>query len=169
MVPPYVERSLMGSRGSVSWWIDNAMMESDRYKKSVAIPDLESWNRQMYLVRVFHELVYDTDPNLTNLLITKDWQLWIIDLTRAFRLSDKLRDQKNLVQCDRRLLARLREIDRDMLKEKLGAWLTNSEIKALDSRRAKIVHFFDTQVKAKGETTVLFDTPRTAQPCGTGL
>ena len=169
MVPPYVERSLLGNRGSVSWWIDNAMMESDRHKKSVAIPDIDDWNRQMYLVRVFHELVYDTDPNLTNLLITKDWQLWIIDLTRAFRLSDKLREEKNLVQCDRRLLARLREIDRDMLKEKLGAWLTNSEIKALDARRAKIVRFFDNQVKSKGESAVLFDTPRTAQPCGTGL
>jgi hypothetical protein len=169
MVPPYVERSLMGNRGSVSWWVDNAMMESDRYKKHVAIPDNENWNNQMYLVRIFHELVYDTDPNLTNILITKDWQLWVIDLTRGFRLSEKLRDPKNLVQCDRRLLARLREIDRDMLKEKLGPWLTNSEIKALDARRVKIVHFFDTEIKAKGASAVLFDSPRTAQPCGTGL
>jgi hypothetical protein len=169
MVPPYVERTIAGSRGSLSWWIDNAMMESDRYKKNIGIPDLESWNQQMYVVRVFHELVYDTDPNLTNLLITKDWQLWIIDLTRGFRLSENLRDPKNLVQCDRRLLARLRAIDRDMLKEKLGAWLTNAEIKALDARRVKIVRFFDAQVKAKGEGAVLFNTPRTDQPCGMGL
>lgn len=169
MVPPYIERSMGGSRGSLSWWVDNTMMESERYKKNIAIPDSESWNRQMYAVRVFHELVYDTDPNLTNLLITKDWQLWIIDLTRAFRLSEKLRDPKNLVQCDRRLLARLRQIDQKTLKEKLGRWLTNSEIHALDVRRAKIVRFFDDAVKAKGEAAVLYDFPRTDQPCGMGL
>jgi hypothetical protein len=169
MVPPYIERSIGGSRGSLSWWIDNAMMESERYKKNISIPDTEGWNQQMYAVRVFHELVYDMDPNLTNLLITKDWQLWIIDATRAFRLNESIRQPKNLVQCDRRLLARLRQIDQKMLREKLSRWLTNSEIKALDARRAKIVRFFDDQVKAKGEAAVLYDFARTEQPCGTGL
>lgn len=169
MVPPYVERNMGGSRGSLSWWIDNAMMESERYKKNIAIPDSEGWNQQMYAVRVFHELVFDTDPNLTNLLITKDWQLWIIDLTRAFRLNENLRQPKNLVQCDRRLLARMRQIDQKMLKEKLSRWLTNSEIHALDVRRAKIVRFFDAEIKAKGEAAVLYDFARTDQPCGTGL
>src|SRR5207253_4946335 len=107
MVPPYIERSIGGSRGSLSWWIDNAMMESERYKKNIPIPDTDGWNQQMYAVRVFHELIYDMDPNLTNLLITKDWQLWIIDSTRAFRLNESIKQPKNLVQCDRRLLARM--------------------------------------------------------------
>jgi hypothetical protein len=169
MVPPYVERSVGGSRGSLSWWIDNAMMEVERYKKNITVPDPENWNQQMYVVRVFHELVYDTDPNLTNLLITKDWQLWIIDLTRAFRLNENIHEPKNLVQCDRKLLERLRQIDQKMLKEKLSRWLTNGEIHALDVRRAKIVRFFDDAVKTKGETAVLFDFTRTDQPCGLGL
>lgn len=169
MVPPYVERSIGGSKGSLSWWLDNSIMEADRYKKNIAIPDSEDWNRQMYAIRVFHELVYDTDPNLTNILITKDWQLWIIDLTRAFRLMENIRQPKNLVQCDRRLLARMRQLDQKTLQEKLGRWLTKSEIHALDSRRAKIVRFFDNEVKAKGETAVLYDFSRTEQACGAGL
>lgn len=169
MVPPYVERSMGGSRGSLSWWIDNAMMESERYKKNIAIPDLESWNRQMYAVRVFHELVYDTDPNLGNLLITKDWQLWLIDFTRAFRLQENLHQPKNLVRCDRRLLAKLRQVNQQTLKEKLGRWLTKGEIHALDARRAKIVRFFDNEIKSKGEAAVLYDFSRTDQPCGSGL
>lgn len=169
MVPPYIERSIAGSRGSVSWWVDNAMMESERFKKNIAVPDLESWNRQMYVVRVLHELVYDTDPNLTNLLITKDWQLWVIDFTRAFRLQENLHQPKNLVQCDRRLLERMRQLNQRTLQEKLGRWLTKGEIHALDVRRAKIVRFFDNEVKTKGEAAVLFDFARTDQPCGTGL
>jgi hypothetical protein len=169
MVPPYVERKITGDSGSVSWWVNDSIMEAERHKKNIPIPDNDRWNEQMYAVRVFHELVYDTDPNLTNLLITKDWQLWIIDLTRAFRLSPNFRDPKNLVKCDRRLLARLREIDEDMLKQKLDRWLTKSEIHALNARRAKIVSFFEKESKSKGEEAVLYDFPRTAQACGTGL
>jgi hypothetical protein len=40
----------------------------------------------LYRIRVFDELVYDTDPNLTNVLIGTDWKLYRIDFTRAFRL-----------------------------------------------------------------------------------
>ena len=169
MVPPYVERSLGGTRGSLSWWVENMMMESDRYKKKMQPPDQENWNQQMYAVRVFHELIYDTDPNLTNLLITKDWQLWIIDATRAFRLYDKIREPKNLVKIDRRLLERMRQLDEATLKEKLNRWLTGSEIHALNGRRVKIVQFFDKQIKAQGEAAVLYDFPRSEQACGAGL
>ncbi len=169
MLPPYVERKLTAGPGSVSWWVNDSMMEVQRLKKNIAIPDNDRWNEQMYAVRVFHELVYDTDPNLTNLLITKDWQLWMIDLTRAFRMHTNLRNPENLVRCDRRLLARLRAIDEDQLTQKLNRWLTKSEIHALNARRAKIVSFFDKETKSKGEEAVLYDFPRTAQACGTGL
>jgi len=36
-------------------------------------------------MRVFSQLVYDTDRNLGNVLISEDWHLWMIDFTRAFR------------------------------------------------------------------------------------
>jgi hypothetical protein len=169
MVPPYVERKVHGDGASFSWWVNDSMMEIDRKNRNMEPPDLDSWNKQMYAVRVWHQLIYDTDPNLTNLLITKDWQLWIIDSTRAFRLSKSLRDSKDLVQCDRRLLAKLRTLDKDLLKEKLSRWLRNSEIEAVAARAAKIVDFFDKETAAKGEGAVLYDMPRTSQTCGTGL
>jgi len=169
MVPPYVDRPVGGQAASLSWWVDDSMMELDRKHRKLETPDVEAWNKQMYAVRVWHELIYDTDPNLTNLLITKDWQLWIIDFTRAFRLYKELRDPKDLVQCDRRLLAKLRTLDRDMLKEKLSRWLTKSEIDGIVARAGKIVSFFDKEVAAKGEGAVLYDFPRSQQGCGTGL
>jgi len=169
MVPPYVERSVGGHSASLSWWVDDAMMELDRKQHKLAVPDLESWNKQMYAVRVWHQLIYDTDPNLTNLLITKDWQLWIIDFTRAFRLYKQLRNPKDLVQCDRKLLAKLRTLDRDMLHEKLSRWLTNAEIEALAARAGKIADFFDKEAAAKGEGAVVYDFPRSQQACGAGL
>jgi hypothetical protein len=169
MVPPYVERSVEGHAASLSWWVNDAMMELDRKKQKLAAPDTEAWNKQMYAVRVWHELIYDTDPNLTNLLITKDWQLWIIDFTRAFRLYKELLDPKDLVQCDRKLLAKLRTLDRDVLREKLSRWLTKSEINGLVARAGDIVGFFDKEAAAKGEGAVLYDFPRSQQACGVGL
>jgi hypothetical protein len=169
MVPPYVEHSVAGQAASLSWWVDDSMMELDRMHRKLNVPDVEAWNKQMYAVRVWHELIYETDPNLTNLLITKDWQLWIIDFTRAFRLFKELRGPKNLVQCDRRLLAKLRSLDRDMLTEKLSRWLTKSEIDGLVARAGRIVNFFDKEASAKGEGAVLYDFPRSQQACGVGL
>jgi hypothetical protein len=169
MVPPYVERRVGGHDASLSWWVDDTMMELDRMHRKLDAPDVEAWNKQMYAVRVWHELIYDTDHNLTNLLVTKDWQLWIIDFTRAFRLFKELRGPKNLVQCDRRLLAKLRSLDRDLLTEKLSRWLTKSEIDGLVARAGKIVSFFDREVAAKGEGAVLYDFPRSQQACGVGL
>jgi hypothetical protein len=169
MVPPYVERPVGRQDASLSWWVDDSMMELDRKQKNLAVPDLDSWNKQMYAVRVWHELIYDTDPNLTNLLITRDWQLWIIDFTRSFRLMKRLRDPKDLVQCDRKLLAKLRTLDPDILKEKLSRWLTKSEIDGLVARAGIIVSFFDKEAAAKGESAVLYDFPRSQQACGAGL
>ena len=169
MVPPYVERTIGRDRASLSWWVNDTMMEYDRRREKIEVPDKESWNKQMYAVRVIHQLVYDTDPNLTNLLITKDWQLWVIDFTRAFRLYKTLRDPKDLVQCDRSLLAKLRALDKDTLEQKLGRWLTKAEINALAARSGKIVEFFDKETAAKGEAAVLYDFPRSQQACGAGL
>ncbi len=169
MVPPYVERKVAGNGASLSWWVNDAMMESERYRRKIEPPDVESWNKQMYAVRVFHQLIYETDPNLTNILITKDWQIWMIDFTRAFRMMKDLQNPKELVKCDRKLLANLRGLTKDVLQQKLGRWLTKSEIEAILPRRDLIVKFFDNEVAKKGEAAVLYDLPRTSQPCGSGL
>ena len=169
MVPPYVERSVNGQPASLSWWVNDAMTDADRYKQKLDPPDQESWNQQMHAAQIFHELIYDTDANRTNLLITKDWQIWIIDFTRAFRTNKNLQDPKNVVRCDRKLLAKMRALDKDLLKEKLSRWLTGFEIDGLAGRARKITELVDKQTAAKGEAAVLYDSTRTSQACGTGL
>jgi hypothetical protein len=123
----------------------------------------------MYIARVFNQLIYNSDANLTNFVITPDWQLWMIDFTRAFRASKDLENVKNLVQCDRKLLAKLRELNKPLLRERLKPYLGDMEIDGLLARRDKIVAFFDKEIAAKGEAAVLFDLPRSGQPCGVGL
>lgn len=169
MVPPYVERTIDGRDASVSWWISDAMMERDRYQRKIAPPDPRSWNHEMYAIRVFHQLIHDSDPNLTNLLITKDWRIWMIDFTRAFRWVTQLQKPKELVGIDRELLRRLRELNAEGLHRHLGGWLGKVEIDAIVARRDLLVKHFDELIASRGEAVVLYDLPRTSEPCGTGL
>ena len=160
MVPPSVERKVGGHAAAVTWWVDDSMLELDRKKKKIEPPDQPHWNQQMYDCRVFDQLICNTDRNLGNLLITKDWKVWMIDHTRAFRMMKNLGNPKNLVQCDRKLLAKLRDLNKDKLQETLGRYLTRMEIEGLLARRDLIVKFFDDQVAQKGEAPVLFDLDR---------
>ena len=156
MLPVYVERTYKGDPGSLSWWLPVKMDEEERVKQKVIPPDADAWNNQMYRIRVFDELVYDTDPNLTNVLIGEDWKIWRIDFTRAFRLLKELKDPKDLVRCDRQLLERLKALDGDQLVEKTKHYLTKDEVKAVMARRDKIVARFQQMISEKGEAAVLY-------------
>jgi hypothetical protein len=117
---------------------------------------LDAWNKQMYKVRVLTQLFYDMDDNLTNVLITKkDWKIWRIDFTRAFRLQHDLKSSKDLVQCDREVLAKLRQLNYDQVFDATKPYLTKNEVKALIARRDKMVAHFDELVAQKGESQVL--------------
>ena len=169
MVPPYVERVVGGTRASVSWWIGDAMMERDRVKQKLDPPDTERWNAEVLAARAFHELIADTDVNMTNLLITKDWRVWLIDSSRAFRMSKTLQEPDRLTAVDRKLLARLKGLTREALRQELDRWLNRDQIDAVLSRRDLIVGIFEKHIAAKGEATVLYDLSRTSEPCGAGL
>jgi len=160
MIPVSVERKVGGKTSAITWWVDDKMLdEVDRKKQGLEPPDKDDWNKQMYAVRVFDQLIYNTDRNLGNLVIDKQWRMWMIDHTRAFRTMKTLKSDKDLVMCDRKLLASLRKLDEDTLNEQLRPYLSKTEVRAMLERRDTIVKFFDDAVKAKGEGVVLYDLP----------
>lgn len=156
MLPVYVERSWKGDPGSLSWWLNVKMDEDDRVKQKIDVPDADAWNKQMYKIRVLDQLVYDADPNLTNLLISPDWKVYRVDFTRAFRLKKELQDENDLKQCDRNLLEKLKALDEKQLTDKTKHYLTKEEVKAVMARRDKIVAHFQQLVSEKGEAAVLY-------------
>jgi hypothetical protein len=156
MMPVYVERKWKGDVGSLSWWLPVKMDEVERHKQGLTAPDPDAWNKQMYKIRVLDQLVYDNDPNLTNVLIGEDWKIWRIDFSRAFRLSKDLRDPKDLVRCDRQLFEKLKTLDGNELTEKNKRYLTKDEVKAVMARRDKIVAQFQKLISEKGENEVLY-------------
>jgi hypothetical protein len=156
MVPVYVERKWRGDRGSFGWWLPVKMDEADRVKQKIPVPDADSWNKQMYKVRVFDQLVYDTDANLTNVQIGEDWKIYRIDFSRAFRLSKTLKSENDLVQCDRQLFTKLKALDGNELAARTKGFLSKQEVQAVMARRDKIVDHFQKLIVEKGENEVLY-------------
>jgi hypothetical protein len=157
MVPVYVERKLNGSYGAIGWWVPGVKMdEGEHLKRHINAPDTDGWNKQMYKLRVITQLFYDTDPNLTNVLITEDWKIWRIDFTRAFRLYKSLEEPRDLVMCDQNLLEKLRRLDEDQVLQRTKGHLSKPEVRAMMARRDKIVECFQKLIAQKGETAVLY-------------
>jgi hypothetical protein len=156
MVPVYVERHWAGKTGSLSWWLPVKMDEVERYTKKISAPNVEAWNNQMYKVRVFDQLVADSDPNLTNVLIDENWRIWRIDFTRAFRLNREPKNPKDLVRCDRQLLEKLKALDANALTAKTKDYLDKEEVKAVMARRDRIVAQFQRMISEEGEANVLY-------------
>jgi len=152
----YVERKVDGKTGSLSWWLPVKMDDVERMSKKIEPPDKDSWNNQMYKIRVFDNLVYDTDPNLTNVLIGEDWKLWRVDFSRGFRTFKEVKDPKDLVRCDRQLLEKLKALNANDLTEKTKGYLTKDEVKGVMARRDKIVERFQKLIAEKGENEVLY-------------
>ena len=156
MMPVYVERRWNGQIGSISWFVPTLMDESDRLKKKVQPPNPTDWNNQMYRMRVFSSLVRDTDRNLTNVLITHQWKVIMIDFSRAFRLQPELMHLKDLAKIDRKLLAKMESLSRDEVRQATKDFLTNSELDAMMKRRDLLVAHFKKLVGELGEEKVLY-------------
>ncbi len=156
MMPVYVERRWGGQVGSISWFAESIMDESERLKKKVQPPNPTDWNHQMYRMRVFTALTRDTDRNLTNVLITPDWKVMMIDFSRAFRLQAELMYGSDLARMDRRLMAKLEALDRDQVKKAVGHWLLGGELDAMMKRRDLLVAHFKKLIAELGEEKVLY-------------
>ncbi len=156
MVPVAVERTWGRKGGSMCWWVPARLDEQERQKQTLQPPDANAWNMQVNRMWVFSQLVYDTDRNQTNMLISEDWKLWMIDFSRAFRPFNKLEEPRRLVMCDRQLLERLRRLDGREVLERTKPHLNKDDVKAIMARRDLIVAYFEKRVAEKGENSVLY-------------
>jgi hypothetical protein len=164
MIPVTVERTFSKAPASYTWWVDDALMdEKTRQARNIRPPNSAVWNHQVYLMKVFDQLIYNVDRNTGNLLIDKRWKLWMIDHTRAFRTWKEIHEPENLARCDRELLERLRRLDAAVVRERLAPWLRAEQIEALLARRDLIVKAIDELAAQRGEQAVLYDYLRKAQ------
>lgn len=156
MVPATVERTYKGQKGSVQFWVDSMMSETERLNKKVKAPDAEDWNRRMFKTRVFDNVVYNTDRNLQNLLITEKWEIILIDHSRAFRPFEFLKSPKDLERFSLTMLAGLQRLTMENLTEKTGQYLPKPQIQGILKRRDAVLELAKKTAAQKGEEAAYY-------------
>ncbi len=146
MVPVTVERSYQGQAGTFTWWIDNVLMDEQQLAKNkTAVPNQDLWRDQKNLIAIFDQLIYNTDRTQANIIIDKNWRLWMIDHSRAFRQTNELLPEKvaSLDRCEAGLLAKIKQLDKPTLMKLIGDYIGEMNVDAMIARRDKIVKIFN--------------------------
>ena len=153
-----VKRNVDGKPAAVTWWIDDVQFdEAGRLEqKNMLGPDPDRTSKQMQVMAVFDELIQNVDRNKGNIQWTRDWTLWMIDHTRAFRLGKELIRPEQVNRCDRALLEAMRGLTIERLTEAMGDIMTKPEMQAVLVRRDLLVKHFEERIAARGEANVLF-------------
>ena len=140
MVPVAVSRRINNETGMLQYWVEGAINEKERREKNLDYNGYCSSNSQYALMNAFDTLIHNDDRNLSNVLFTqRDWALWLIDHTRAFRSTRKMPEYLNKAYFD--LSPQLREallrIDANSLAP-LKQYLHKRQLQGIEAR-AKIL------------------------------
>ncbi len=156
---PATTRRKIKKVGAIQLWIEGATTEADRLRGEIEPPDPEWFEQQIDMLRVFDNLIANTDRNPGNIIIGADWRVWYIDHTRSFAGYDELRDPKRLVRCERGVWARLQSISDEELETRLKGY-ARRYIPELKLRRRLVVDHLRALIAEQGEEAVLFDWKR---------
>jgi hypothetical protein len=148
MVPPTVEKSYKGDHGAAILWLDG--VRSWKSVEAESKPD--KWNLEAVRMKMFDNLIANIDRNAGNLLIDADWNLYLIDHSRAFVIDTKLRNV--MTRIDRQLWDRMLALDEPTLAAALGKWIDGGAIRAILKRRDAMKKVIDTAVTKSSEAAV---------------
>ena len=131
-VPPVVQRKIGRYTGTLQVWVEDAMMETERLSEDLQAPQQLPWKQQWQTVRLFDNLIDNDDRNQGNILIDSDWKVWMIDHTRSFTGTKKLRYPQLVRSCRRDLWEKLQELDPEVLKQECKGLLKRRSDQSLD-------------------------------------
>jgi hypothetical protein len=157
-VPPVVHRRIGEQNGTVQIWLEGTRSEYElREQGQLRPPDLARWAQQRQIMYAFDSLIANSDRNASNVLLDRSWSMWLIDHTRAFGRSSTLLNRKRLKACERGMWESLRELDDDVLCQRLEPYLEHEDLSYLCKRRVKLVRLIEHLIDKHGEDAVLFD------------
>lgn len=155
LVPPVVERTIDGRRGSLQMWVEGAMTDAERGRRGLRDPDASHWNRQIYNCRLLHQLTYNTDyRNVKNVLVDPSFRVYVIDFSRAFRSLPYLLAEDDLERVSRPVFERLERLDAAAVEGHAAPWIRGRQVSTLLKRRDRIVAHIRRLVAEKGEAAV---------------
>jgi hypothetical protein len=156
MVPATVERTINGRAGSLQLWVESMTSEDGRRKQALRPPDQEAYDRLVLKMYLFDNLIANVDRHLNNILVTKDFELRLIDHSRAFRPTLELREPAQLTRFSRTLLDAIAKLELKDLQKRLRPYLVDRQIAALLKRRDAILALAKTRIAEHGEAAVIY-------------
>jgi len=148
MVPVAVEKKWKVETAAAILWLSPVRPWKDVQDK----PKPAKWVAQVSRMKMFDDLICNRDRNAGNLLVDDDWNLFLIDHSRAFI------DDKGLAvpleHVDRPLWTKMLALDEAALEPAIGQWVDRSSLRAIIARRDKMKAAIDKLVKDKGEAAV---------------
>ena len=136
LVPVAVTRSINNEAGILQYWVEGTINEKDRKEQGIGYTGYCTPNSQFALMNAFDVLIHNDDRNLSNVLYTKrDWALWLIDHTRAFRSNRKMPGYlgKAYFDISPQLREALQGLDADALAP-LQKYLHKKQIQGIEAR-----------------------------------
>ena len=97
MVPVAVERRVNNETGAAILWLNGVRS----WEAVGPLPKPATWGFQLARMKMFDDLISNSDRNKGNLLVDEDWHIYLIDHSRAFVTDLKL--PQELQNIDRRL------------------------------------------------------------------
>lgn len=134
MVPPSVERQIEGHKGGAQLWVENVVDASDP-----ALPlrtEKAHWEGQLVRMTMFDTLIGNRDRNRGNMLRDAQWNLILLDHSRAFGASPELAGK--MTRIDGAFWTRIESLTRPQLDATLRAWIGDNEIQAILDRRERM-------------------------------
>ena len=153
MVPPTVEKRIAGDVGAaVMWAAPTRSFKEFGGPPTAPAVQMARWNYQLLRAKMFHDLIYNKDPNLGNWLVDPAWNLILIDNSRAFTTATRM--VHKLTRVDQDLWDRFMALDEATLKVALGKWLRDGSIRAILKRRDQMAKDIDALVAERSEAAV---------------
>lgn len=155
MVPPTVERRIGKVMGSLQLWVDDCNLYKDVEGR---IPATPHWSNELSRMKIFDNLICNRDRNAGNFLVGNDGTIVLIDHSRAFLTDKKLeKDEVKLpAQFPRGLVEKLKELDKEDLRERFDGLLMKGQIDAIVERRDLLLEYLGELIASRGEAEVLF-------------
>jgi hypothetical protein len=146
MVPVVIERRVNNDLGAAVMWVENVRS----WESVLPLPKPASWDFQLARMKMFDDLIGNSDRNKGNLIVDADWHIYLIDHSRAFVTDMKL--PQELQNIDRKLWERMLAIDEPGLKTTMGAWLDGRQITSIVRRRDAMKKKIDALVAKRGDS-----------------
>lgn len=134
MVPPSVERQLQGVKGAAQLWVENisGLKDGESPDESHRV----HWDNQLVRMAMFDNLIGNRDRNLGNIIRDAEWNVILLDHSRAFGIDSEL--HVKMTRIDGAFWTKIESLTRPQLDAALRGLIGDNEIQAILDRRERI-------------------------------